>query len=335
MPRKQNRSFRRCALITLLALYLLILVGGIVRASGAGMGCPDWPTCFGQWIPPTRVTQLPANYHEIYAHLGYRHADFNVVKTWTEYLNRLLGVIIGGMIFATAIFATPLFKVDKPIAIGAWAAFLLVGAQGWLGSWVVATNLTPWVITLHMWLALAIVGVLIYTVVRAQRNRRECPPAQILAGRIPTVLLIAMAATLMQLTLGTQVREAVDHIAELHDWNNRELWRAQLPWWFYLHKAFAPVILFVNLWLAYRIAQYFAAPTTLFRAGLTLGILTILAVVSGLTLDRFGLPAAIQPIHLTIASLIFGNQFFLFMHLRYALRAPNGSNADSPTTASA
>ncbi|MEQ8407904.1 MAG: COX15/CtaA family protein, partial [Gammaproteobacteria bacterium] len=89
------RRFRRMALITLSAVYLLILVGASVRASGAGMGCPDWPTCFGQWIPPTSEAQLPDNYQEIYAELGYGDTRFNVVKTWTEFANRLVGVTIG------------------------------------------------------------------------------------------------------------------------------------------------------------------------------------------------------------------------------------------------
>ena len=91
--------YRRIALITLASVYFLILVGASVRASGAGMGCPDWPTCFGQWIPPTNEAQLPGNYQEIYAELGYRDTQFNVVKTWTEYANRLIGVTIGFLIF--------------------------------------------------------------------------------------------------------------------------------------------------------------------------------------------------------------------------------------------
>ena len=71
------------------------------------MGCPDWPTCFGQWVPPTSETQLPSNYQEIYADLGYADTRFNVVKTWTEYLNRLIGVGIGLLIFLTAFFLAP------------------------------------------------------------------------------------------------------------------------------------------------------------------------------------------------------------------------------------
>merc|ERR1711965_19697 len=119
------RRFRGLATLTLAAVYFLILVGASVRASGAGMGCPDWPTCFGQWVPPTAESQLPANYQEVYAELGYGDTRFNVVKTWTEYLNRLIGVTIGLLIFATAWVSMPLRRLDASITTASVTAFLM------------------------------------------------------------------------------------------------------------------------------------------------------------------------------------------------------------------
>ncbi len=90
---------------TLVVVLLLILAGGIVRSSGSGMGCPDWPLCFGQVIPPLVESDLPSNYQEIYAERGYADTRFNALKTWTEYLNRLLGALTGLMVLVQAVLA--------------------------------------------------------------------------------------------------------------------------------------------------------------------------------------------------------------------------------------
>ena len=131
-------------MLTIGAVYFVILVGGIVRASGAGMGCPDWPTCFGQWIPPTEITQLPDNYQEIYANQGYSDTQFNPIKTWIEYINRLVGVTIGICILLTAWSARIYLTTDKSVFYIALGTLFLVGFQGWLGSVVVASNLQPY-----------------------------------------------------------------------------------------------------------------------------------------------------------------------------------------------
>ncbi|WP_133719211.1 COX15/CtaA family protein [Methylocaldum gracile] len=313
-----SKRFRRIGLITIAAVYFLILVGGIVRASGAGMGCPDWPTCFGRWVPPTDESQLPPNYHEIYAERGYADTEFNPLKTWTEYVNRLIGVSIGVLILLTLLYAIPYLRRDRAVFFLALSVFLLVGFQGWLGSAVVASNLRPVMITAHMVTAFVIVCLLIYAIARSQQDTIRRLDTGALSPRFKTVLAVAMGMTLLQITMGTQIRESVDVIATTFDQAERHLWREEFPIIFYIHRSFSSVILFTNLWLVWNLARRLERGHLLRNFGIALGALVVAAIGTGVTLDRLGFPAFVQPIHLVLANLIFGTQFFLFIALRYS-----------------
>ena len=315
--------YRRMAWITLFAVYFLILVGASVRASGAGMGCPDWPTCFGSWIPPTSEAQLPANYQEIYADLGYAETEFNVVKTWTEYLNRLTGVTIGFLILLTAIYSWSVRRHDKAIATASVAAFLMVGFQGWLGAKVVSSNLQPGMITVHMLMALAIVGTLLFALARARRGIIIAESIQGIDPRFEKWLYIVMTLTVIQVTMGTQVREMVDYLNHTQG-ADRSSWVDALPWFFYVHRSFSAIVLFANLWLIALLVRSVGWSHTLTRLTVAMIAVIGLSILSGATLGHLGMPAFVQPLHLVGASLLFGLQFLIWMSYRHARTAQEG-----------
>ncbi len=317
------KSWRRIALITICAVYFLILVGATVRASGAGMGCPDWPTCFGSWIPPVSESQLPANYQEIYADRGYAETRFNPVKTWTEYVNRLVGVSIGLFILITAVKSIGLRRHDRWITIASVAALLMVIYQGWLGSRVVASNLQPGMITVHMLMALAIVGVLLFALARSRRGIVAARSVNGLDRRFRPWLYAVMAMTVVQITMGIQIRELMDYLNHVQG-ADRSTWISAQQWVFYVHRSFSAVVLFANVWLvwlAYRSLGLHHSMTRL--AGGVLAVI-VLAVISGATLGHLGMPALVQPLHLLSASLIFGLQFLLWMDYRHATGQQSG-----------
>ncbi|MBL1263416.1 COX15/CtaA family protein [Candidatus Methylomicrobium oryzae] len=311
-------NFRRLGLLTILAVYLVILAGGIVRASGAGMGCPDWPTCFGQWVPPTDESQLPANYHEIYAQRGYENTQFNPVKTWTEYSNRLVGATTGILVLLTAWASRIFLRRDKTIFYLSLTNLFLIGFQGWLGSSVVASNLKPYMITLHMLMALLIVALVIYTIARSQRETFANIDSSALPPRFKTVLAAAMGMTLLQVAMGTQVRETVDFLSHSANSIDRQFWREGFPIIFYVHRSFSSIILLTNLWLFWKLRRTLSRQSLLVRTGYVLLGLIVTAILAGVSLDRLGMPPVAQPIHLLMANLIFGVQFFLFIALRYS-----------------
>ena len=320
--KKEIESFRRFAFITLAAVYFLIAVGASVRASGAGMGCPDWPTCFGQWVPPTSEAQLPNDYQEIYADLGYSDTRFNVVKTWTEYVNRLIGVSIGLLIFMTAAFSWRLRSYDSSIFAASLAAFFMVGFQGWLGSKVVSSNLQPGMITLHMLVALAIVGTLLFALAQARLQIMLSQPVTAIDPRVKRWLLVIVSMSVLQIAMGTQVREMTDFLKETQGEELRSSWIEFMPWFFYVHRSFSAALLVANLWLAKLLIDSLGWSHTLTRLTfLMIGVICF-SVASGATLGHFGMPAFAQPTHLVAAAFLFGLQFLIWVSF---LQAAKGS----------
>jgi cytochrome c oxidase assembly protein subunit 15 len=306
--------FRRLGLITVAVVYLLILVGGIVRATGSGMGCPDWPRCFGSWVPPTDASQLPPNYAEIFGAKLKGEVVFNATKTWTEYLNRLLGVLTGLLIFATTLAAIPFLKGDKAVFWLSLLALVLVGFEGWLGSKVVSTELHPVLVTAHMVVAIGIVFVLLYAVARSYSGivRVENVTARPQLNRL---LLLAGGLMLAQVVLGTQVREAIDGVVSRIGYENRQAWIGELGLEFYIHRSFSLLVLAVHLYLIYQLRRAVRERGLLHRYTSVLLVLVLVEIGTGVVMAYFGVPAALQPVHLTLAIGSLGIQFVLFLLL--------------------
>ncbi|MFN8353303.1 MAG: COX15/CtaA family protein [Spirosomataceae bacterium] len=308
--------FRRITTITVITVYLVILAGGIVRSTGAGMGCPDWPRCFGTWVPPTDVSQLPANYAEIYGAKLKGEVVFNVVKTWTEYINRLLGVLTGLFIFVTLVTSLKYWKSDRVIVWASLAAFLLVGFQGWLGSKVVSTELLPVMITLHMLLAIVIVFILLYVLARSSSSTLQVESLTN-AVAVNRWLIIAMLAMLSQVLLGTQVREAIDVVAEQLGVSERANWVSHLQLPFYIHRTYSLVILAIQLYVVYLLKKNSSQRGVLSRYSTLLAGMIGVEIVSGALMAYFGIPPYIQPIHLTLSIVIIGLQFVTWLLLNW------------------
>ncbi len=307
-------SFSRLASLTLAAVYFLIWVGAAVRASGAGLGCPDWPTCFGHWIPPLSESQLPADYLERFGGI-----PFNPAKTWTEYLNRLTGVAVGLLIIFTAASAWPLRKGHPKAFLFASGTLFLTLFQGWLGAAVVASRLKPYMVTAHMVTALAIVALLLAAIVEEKREqfRKVLLPEQARGLRRAVVWMLFLV--LLQVVLGTQVREAVDTAALALGEENRHLWLSggEVPFWFYPHRAMAVLLAVAGGILVYRLLTAFPRGHLGARLGIVLGALLLLQLTTGLLLERLAFPPILQPFHLLGASLIFGVLWFLLLVLSY------------------
>lgn len=303
--------FQVVALITVLATLLLIFVGGLVRASGAGLGCPDWPKCFGVWIPPMTVEELPA---------GWDPALFNPVHTWTEYINRLIGVAIGLLITATLLLSLTYRKHDPIIPVASFVAFVLVLFQAWLGGQVVKSGLEGGMITLHMLLAMIIVNVLLFVAWRGWKERIQIQLPDKDRKKMVWILVVLLVATLIQMVLGTQVREMIDAVKNGPVDLPRAMWLDHEALLFVIHRSFSWIVLLLMgafVWMQRKLD----IPDWLKNTGYSIIALILCQIVIGIGLERLAMPGALQVLHLIGVAVIICLQFAYLLVVGSKLRS--------------
>lgn len=337
--KKKNR-FRRLIKASIFCTYLVILAGAVVRMTGSGMGCPDWPKCFGSYIPPTDVSQLPQDYKEHYIEvrkkknqklakmirpLGwdglaeqishdpsiYEETDFVWQRTWIEYINRLSGAALGILLLTTFFSSLSYWKKKRSIPLLLIGIIIVTGFQGWMGSVVVSTNLLPGVLTVHMLLAFLVIAGLVYLYVKTAPGIRAISTVS-LDNTMRYALAILIAFSLIQVLLGTQVRQQIDVIAKNLQYTHREVWINQLDWIFKIHRSFSLLLLIGNGWLCYQIFRYMQHYNAVFRTAIYLALFVGITTISGIIMAYFSVPSWAQPIHLFLSCLIFGAQVYLY-----------------------
>lgn len=320
------------------------------------MGCPDWPKCFGYYIPPTDISELQFSEGRQFKqgnfiiwqnalwkarkdlvagstvdsadwekYTKHDYAKFNAAHTWTEYMNRLMGALLGFAAMLMVVISFGRWKRDRPIVLASLAALLLIGFEAWLGALVVASNLAPVKITTHMVTALVIMALMIWVV---QRSRpAEMQEAPLVSRGTWLLLLGCVAITLAQIVLGTQVREQVDLVSGLMAEQNRATWIEQLGAIFLVHRSFAWTLLIGNGLVVMRIFKEGEGFPRLRRRATLLAGLLIVEICIGIVLSRMAMPPALQPAHLLLASLMFGLQFAMVLDLRRGRRAVRATPA--------
>lgn len=329
-------QFRKIAKLSLILVYLVIVAGAVVRMTGSGMGCPDWPKCFGYYIPPTQQSELewqadrlfkkgqviindetlqisketfttgstfnPSNWEPYTKH---DYAVFNPWHTWIEYINRLLGALAGLATLVLAVISIKYWKKKKRIPILSWLVVFGMLFQAWLGATVVYSVLEPAKITVHMLMALVIVAILLYIIYLANAENKH-----IRFDRLTLNLsILALFLTLIQIIMGTQVRQFVDDQIDILGYGAKNLWLKDPLVLFYIHRSFSILVLLVNALLAYRIINLNLGH---FKIYWVLFVL-FAEILTGMAMNYLSFPFASQPLHLVLASILFGVQFYIVL----------------------
>lgn len=301
-----NSAYIRYTRFVLIFVFVVIAAGGIVRMTQSGMGCPDWPRCFGSWIPPTDASQLPADYEKYLRQQDIDHT-FNAQHTWTEYINRLLGALLGIWILIHVIWSYRKFFKTRPSIF--WLSFSLLIAtafQAWLGKRIVDTNLAVVKITIHMLVALLL------AIIPAIIMRRLNDVASVQDKGVKWLTIASLVFLLIQIVLGTEVREQVDEISRSLNYMQRELWIERLDVYFILHKSFAWAASVCCIALFWRSLPYKA----LSGLGTGIFIAVIITMVLGMSLNYLNVPAIAQPLHLICASALFVLAYALLLRVK-------------------
>ncbi len=323
---QQYKRYLSFTKLLLVSVFLVILAGSIVRTTQSGMGCPDWPTCFGNAIPPTQEYQVHFRANHSYkagqfiiyndslkyakgafqSSGTYRAADwqqyeknnyakFNVYQTWIEYINRLTTGLLGFIIIAHIIWSFRLFyKTRRAVVYWSLSLLLLTGFEAWLGKVVVDTNLAVVKVTLHMLLALLIAAVAVIIIHKVKREER------VRSTRLKWLSTIALVAVLAQIVLGTDVREQVDEISLAMSYAGRDTWISHLNNWFNVHQYSAWISALLCIYLFWQSLPY----KTLQRSASLILASVVGTILLGLILLNANIPAAAQPLHLLLSSVL-------------------------------
>ena len=334
-----KKIFPTIAKTALILVYLVIVAGALVRMTGSGMGCPDWPKCFGYYIPPTELSQLTWSPNRdfkkgqviikdevlLVAKFNFKtktkfdnsnwekytkhdYAIFNVYQTWIEYINRLFGALGGLACLAMAIGSFWYWNTNKKVTIFSWIVVFMMGFQAWLGKTVVDSNLSPFKITTHMVVALLIVALILYVIYNSKIKVSELINDKITYSRYKKLLWFAMFLTVIQIIMGTQVRQSIDELIK-NGLTEPILWLQNPKLIFYIHRSFSLLVLALNGYLFYKNIKMNYG----FKKVSWVLVLIGLEIFTGIAMYYFDFPFASQPIHLTIASILFGVQFYLIL----------------------
>ena len=319
-------------LTSIIIVYLVILAGGIVRMTGSGMGCPDWPKCFGYLIPPIERSQLDwkANHQynkdEIiilgeslfYAidnfnsekeinlsnwnkYTKHDYSKFNVYHTWIEYINRLIGAVAGLSVLVLFIYSLKFFRSKKSITLLSILSLVAILFQAWLGKTVVDSNLTASTITIHMLMAVVLLFIL-FSILALSKPIKP----SVLPNNVSILIIISIVLLIIQILTGTEVRKFIDIQMELFNYNERNKWIENITNTFSFHRSFTWAIVLINSLIFLKLKNLDIHSKLIY----TIITLIFLQILTGVIMYYFHFPFSSQPIHLLISTLIIGLQFY-------------------------
>ena len=327
----KEKFYNRVCLLSAVSVFLLFVLGGLVRSTGSGMGCPDWPKCFGKIIPPIDESQLPENYKKQFLEKRLKKAErftkllnnlgfnelaekvkndpglkiahpYNRKTAYIEWTNRLFGVLTG--VFAILALISGFGRRNENRKAFGWAifGFFWVVFNGWLGSVVVDTNLIPGIVTAHYAAAYLAFAGFIFAL-------SGYPKYHI--GKFQYRFLIFIIVLLfVEIFLGTTTREIIDALKQ-KDQFELKIETVWIPGYLFLtHRILGIGVFILNIVLLYTFKRSHVAHQ-MSRLQAIVVFLLILQVASGFANVIYNIPALINVVHISASAAVVGLQLWI------------------------
>lgn len=309
--------FQKLATAALVSVLFLIFVGAMVRVSGSGMGCPDWPTCWGCLIPPTSADQvdfdkLPIEKFQRKAERMGRdpstisadslRAEFNPRHVWTEFINRLCSLPVGFFTLATFIAAFWQRSKRPLVFFMAFASLAVVLINAWMGARVVYSGLKPGVLTTHLALAMSLTGMLAYCVWRGCEQPWRVKMSDPARARLRLLLTLLIGCVIFTGIIGAQVRELTDAMSKFHHNAPRSEWIGELEqsWKYLLHRSFSWVI----FGLSVNILIHCKRHGTIGKVGAAALFIILTQMILGIIMSQIHIYSWVQVLHVGLSAIL-------------------------------
>jgi fused signal recognition particle receptor len=328
--------YRKIALFGVFLALIVIVFGAYVRLSDAGLGCPDWPGCYGKAV----IADTPDFKAE--ADQAFPEHPFEHAKAWKEMTHRYLAAGLGLVILLLAILS-PWVKTNRLAAVtGSFTLLILVGLQAALGMWTVKLQTMPLIVTAHLLLGMLMFWLLFGLYLRTKPDltrlsirRGPVWPARFAMGIVFLQILLGgwTSANLAALACGAEFplcngqwlpetadfNSAVDLLNGLITGNTGLLPPDAQVAAHWLHRVFA-LVSFVVLTLVLLLATSEKNPKPVRRAGLKLCILLIIQIGLGIAIVKLTAPLWAGVLHNAFAALMMMPLISISFYGRYGLK---------------
>jgi cytochrome c oxidase assembly protein subunit 15 len=336
MENKSHSIFVKFTKWTAILTIFVVFAGSMVKVTGSGMGCPDWPKCFGYYVPPFTSDKITwkSDYEyeknqmiiqdgdllvapgDIQTNESFNRSNWKLfdehdyneyqpIHTIIESVNRWASVILGFVVFGMLVFSlkTTMFKGFNILL--SFTAFFLIAFEAWLGKLVVEGVLNPTDISYHMLAAFVIV-----IVVSSVHSRNSISKSIDYPSLYKKVQIGAFLYLLVQLVLGVVLRQTFDAYADVA----RDTWVDQASLTFYIHRS-SSLIYVLFTFITWRIIKDLSKDTFEWKNFKWILIITVLEILSGAIMGYLDVPKFAQPLHVILSSILLCVQSNLFFRI--------------------